>query len=75
MVKRNAIATKLTKRCTQTQKRAFDVAVSMNKVNRVGRVERGATSISDGIFCARSLVIGIIIPLFCSSYIQKILDN
>ena len=27
MVKRNAIATKLTKRCTQTQKRAFDVAV------------------------------------------------
>ena len=26
MVKRNAIATKLTKRCTQTQKRAFDVA-------------------------------------------------
>ena len=28
MVKRNAIATKLTKRCTQTQKRAFDVAVS-----------------------------------------------
>ena len=29
MVKRNAIATKLTKRCTQTQKRAFDVAVSI----------------------------------------------
>ena len=28
MVKRNAIATKLTKTCTQTQKRAFDVAVS-----------------------------------------------
>ena len=28
MVKRNAIATKLTKRCTQTQKRAFDVAVN-----------------------------------------------
>ena len=27
MVKRNAIATKLTKRCTQTQKQAFDVAV------------------------------------------------
>ena len=27
MVKRNAIATKLTKRCTQTQKTAFDVAV------------------------------------------------
>ena len=27
MVKRNAIATKLTKICTQTQKRAFDVAV------------------------------------------------
>ena len=27
MVKRNAIATKLTKVCTQTQKRAFDVAV------------------------------------------------
>ena len=27
MVKRNAIATKLTKRCTQTQKRAFDVAL------------------------------------------------
>ena len=31
MVKRNAIATKLTKRCTQTQKRAFDVAVSVEK--------------------------------------------
>lgn len=29
MVKRNAIATKLTKRCTQTQKRAFDVAVKL----------------------------------------------
>ena len=29
MVKRNAIATKLTKRCTQTQKRAFDVAVPL----------------------------------------------
>ena len=28
MVKRNAIATKLTKICTQTQKRAFDVAVT-----------------------------------------------
>ena len=28
MVKRNAIATKLTKVCTQTQKWAFDVAVS-----------------------------------------------
>ena len=27
MVKRNAIASKLTKTCTQTQKRAFDVAV------------------------------------------------
>ena len=27
MVKRNAIATKLTKICTQIQKRAFDVAV------------------------------------------------
>ena len=27
MVKRNAIATKLTKVCTQTQKWAFDVAV------------------------------------------------
>ena len=27
MVKRNAIATKLTKICTQTQKQAFDVAV------------------------------------------------
>ena len=27
MVKRNVIATKLTKICTQTQKRAFDVAV------------------------------------------------
>ena len=27
MVKRNVIATKLTKTCTQTQKRAFDVAV------------------------------------------------
>ena len=27
MVKRNAIATKLTKICTQTQKRAFDAAV------------------------------------------------
>ena len=26
MVKRNAIATKLTKICTQTQKRSFDVA-------------------------------------------------
>ena len=35
MVKRNAIATKLTKRCTQTQKRAFDVAVN-NKVCRQG---------------------------------------
>ena len=29
MEKRNAIATKLTKICTQTQKRAFDVAVYM----------------------------------------------
>ena len=28
MVKRNVIATKLTKTCTQTQKRAFDVAVA-----------------------------------------------
>ena len=28
MVKRNVIATKLTKICTQTQKRAFDVAVN-----------------------------------------------
>ena len=36
MVKRNAIATKLTKRCTQTQKRAFDVAVqSMPEYARV----------------------------------------
>ena len=32
MVKRNAIATKLTKRCTQTQKRAFDVAVSCKSI-------------------------------------------
>ena len=30
MVKRNAIATRLTKVCTQTQKRAFDVAVYCN---------------------------------------------
>ena len=29
MVKRNAIATKLTKVCTQTQKWAFDVAVTI----------------------------------------------
>ena len=32
MVKRNAIATKLTKICTQTQKRAFDVAVAWKHV-------------------------------------------
>ena len=33
MVKRNAIATKLTKICTQTQKRAFDVAVQGHDLN------------------------------------------
>ena len=33
MVKRNVIATKLTKTCTQTQKRAFDVAVRPKQVN------------------------------------------
>ena len=39
MVKRNAIATKLTKRCTQTQKRAFDVAVQSKETQMEGRVD------------------------------------
>ena len=39
MVKRNAIATKLTKRCTQTQKRAFDVAVCHEVTQTLEREE------------------------------------
>ena len=35
MVKRNAIATKLTKICTQTQKRAFDVAVCYQPIPNI----------------------------------------
>ena len=48
MVKRNAIATKLTKICTQTQKRAFDVAV-YGKVS-VSCTEKGLHSKVEAIF-------------------------
>ena len=53
MVKRNAIATKLTKRCTQTQKRAFDVAVkglqelnNHRKNNRVAGIDAAGRGLS-----------------------------
>ena len=56
MVKRNAIATKLTKICTQTQKRAFDVAVSdqcyggVGERNNCTKVEGGGVSVNTYYF-------------------------
>ena len=58
MVKRNVIATKLTKTCTQTQKRAFDVAVTEQLImyswsdgHRVPATVAGNKYSHEQIFC------------------------